>query len=124
MFNSVVLLNNNNKFTINPLPIRAQMSSIRNIIIYDINKDGHLDLITTGNNFEYKPQFTRQDASNGDVYFGDGKGNFTWQPHNETGFFIKGQIRGMSVITNNNHFEYIIAVPNNASPQLFKFNDY
>ncbi len=122
-FKSVVLINNKNNFTVKPLPIRAQMSTIKNIITYDINKDGNLDIITTGNNFNYKTQYTRQDASYGDVYLGDGKGGFTWQSHDKTGFFIKGQIRGMSLIKSGEKIKYLIVAPNNDYPQLFKIND-
>ena len=120
-FSSIVLLNNNLNFTIKPLPIRAQMSTINNIEIFDINNDGNLDLITSGNNYNYQVQYTRQDASFGDVYLGNGKGDFTWIPWDETGFFIKGQIRGMSFIKNNNKVTYLIAAPNNGVPKLFKY---
>jgi len=122
-FQSVVLLNNNNKFTVKPLPFRAQISTINNILVLDINKDGNLDLITTGNNYNYKTQYTRQDASYGDVYFGDGKGNFTWQPPQKTGFFVKGQINSMIMFNKKKKEKYIIVGPNNDFPQLFKFNE-
>ncbi len=122
-FKSVVLLNNHNKFTVKPLPIRAQMSTIKNIMVLDLNKDGNLDLITTGNNYNYKTQYTRQDASYGDVYFGDGKGNFMWQPPQKTGFFVKGQINTMVKLNQNKKQKYILVGPNNDVPQLFKFNE-
>lgn len=122
-FKSVVLLNNHLKFTEKPLPIRAQMSTINNIEIFDINNDGNLDLITSGNNYNYQVQYTRQDASFGDVYLGNGKGDFTWIPWDESGFFIKGQIRGMRFIKNNKKVTYLIAAPNNGVPMLFKYNE-
>ena len=122
-FQSLVLLNNNTQFTAKPLPFRAQISTINNILVRDLNKDGYLDLITTGNNFNYKTQYTRQDASYGDVYFGDGKGNFTWQPPQKTGFFVKGQIRSMQMINNTQKEKLLLVAPNNNFPKLFKLND-
>jgi len=122
-YQSVVLLNNNNKFTIKPLPFRAQISTINNILVFDINKDGKLDLITTGNNFNYKTQYTRQDASFGDVYFGDGNGNFKWQAPQKIGFFVKGQINAMVKLKINKKQKYILVGPNNDFPKLFKFNE-
>ncbi|MDP3313709.1 FG-GAP-like repeat-containing protein [Lutibacter sp.] len=122
-FNSLVLINTKNNFEVKPLPVRAQMSTINNILVFDVNKDGKLDIITSGNNFGYKTQFTRQDASYGDVYFGDGKGGFSWQPHNKTGFFVKGQIRGMKLINKEKGTKYLITAPNNDIPKLFKYND-
>ncbi|MGV6844667.1 MAG: FG-GAP-like repeat-containing protein, partial [Lutibacter sp.] len=122
-FQSVVLINNNLNFTIKKLPIRAQMSTINSILVKDINNDGNLDLITAGNNYNYKTQYTRQDASYGDIYFGDGKGNFTWQPFEKTGFFIKGQINNMRFLNQNKPIKYLIVGPNNKKPQLFKINE-
>jgi len=122
-FQSVVLLNNNNNFKVVPLPFRAQISTINNILVMDINKDGNLDLITTGNNFSYKTQYTRQDASYGDVYFGDGLGKFAWQPSKQTGFFVKGQINDMAKLNENQTEMYILVGPNNDVPQLFKLNE-
>jgi len=122
-FKSVVLLNNHNKFTVKPLPIRAQMSTINNMMVLDINKDGNLDLITTGNNFNYKTQYTRQDASYGDVYFGDGTGNFKWQAPQKTGFFIKGQINSMNLLKGSKNQNYILLGPNNEAPQMFKWHE-
>jgi hypothetical protein len=122
-FQSVVLLNNHNTFTVKPLPKRAQMSTIKNMMILDLNKDGNLDLVTTGNNYNYKTQYTRQDASYGDVYFGDGNGNFKWQPPQNTGFFVKGQINAMVKLNQNKKHKYILVGPNNNVPQLFKFNE-
>jgi len=122
-FQSIVLLNNHNHFTVKPLPARAQISTINNILVLDINKDGNLDLITTGNNFNYKTQYTRQDASYGDVYFGDGKGNFKWQSSKKTGFFVKGQINSMVMFNKNKKEKYLLLGRNNDFPKLFKFND-
>ncbi|MFK5889454.1 MAG: VCBS repeat-containing protein [Flavobacteriaceae bacterium] len=122
-FKSIVLLNNHNKFTVKPLPIRAQMSTIKNIMVLDLNKDGNLDLITTGNNYNYKTQYTRQDASYGDVYFGDGKGDFTWQAPQKTGFFIKGQINSMNLLKGSKNQNYILLGPNNEAPQMFKWHE-
>jgi len=122
-YKSVVLLNNHNQFTVKPLPFRAQISTINNIIPLDINKDGNIDLITTGNNFNYKTQYTRQDASFGDIYFGDGKGNFKWQSANKTGFFVKGQIKNMVIFNKKNKNKYLLITPNNNYPKLFKFNE-
>ena len=122
-FQSILLLNNNNIFNVEPLPFRAQISTINNILVLDINKDGNLDLITTGNNYSYKTQYTRQDASYGDVYFGDGLGKFDWQHPEKTGFFVKGQINDMVKLNENQTEMYILVGPNNNVPQLFKLNE-
>jgi hypothetical protein len=39
----------NGKFAIRPLPLRAQVSSIYGMVVYDVNGDGNLDLVYHGN---------------------------------------------------------------------------
>ena len=47
------------KYSIIILPNRVQFSCVNSITSTDINKDGNIDLIMAGNNFEFKPQFSR-----------------------------------------------------------------
>jgi hypothetical protein len=47
------------------LPIMAQFSPIRDIMIRDINLDGNMDLVLAGNNYAVRPTYGRYDASYG-----------------------------------------------------------
>jgi hypothetical protein len=38
----------------------------------DINNDGYIDLVLGGNQYEFKPQFTRLDSNFGSVLLGKG----------------------------------------------------
>jgi hypothetical protein len=40
----------------------------------DINNDGYIDLVLGGNQYEFKPQFTRLDSNFGSVLLGKKKG--------------------------------------------------
>jgi len=123
-FHSVVALNNgNNTFTIKNLPIRAQFSSINRILVKDLNKDGYLDLITAGNNYNFTTQFTRLDASFGDVFLGNATGNFKWIPNQKSGFFVKGEVRALNWLHDDKGTIYLMVGINNKKPKLFKLNE-
>jgi hypothetical protein len=61
---SVVAVNEGNgKFVLKPLPEETQLSSVKAVLATDIDKDGDLDLLTGGNDYNLIPQFSRLDAS-------------------------------------------------------------
>jgi hypothetical protein len=76
----------NGKFAMRPLPLRAQVSSIYGMVVYDVNGDGNLDLVYHGNFYNKESETERNDAFVGEVLLGDGKGNFTYLPSRESGF--------------------------------------
>ncbi len=111
------------EFTIKKLPFQVQLSSINAISCIDVNANGILDLVMGGNNFEFKPQYSRQDASYGHVLLGDGKMNFTWQNYNNGGFFIRNEIKHLNTFKDKNGKTYLIAVINNNEPIIFSLNE-
>ena len=121
-FASLIAYNNGNgNFTIKELPREAQLSCICDIKCIDINKDGNLDLILAGNNYNFKPQFSRLDANQGLVLFGDEIGNFKNQT--QTGFKVKGEVKAMRWFRNKSGKRYLIVGVNNDIPKIFSLND-
>lgn len=121
---SIIAINNGNgNYTIKKLPSRVQFSCINGIVCTDVNNDGNLDLIMAGNNFEFKPQYSRLDASYGNVLLGDGKLNFTWQNYNTSGFLIKNEVKHLNIIKDKNGKKHIVAAINNESPKIFSLNE-
>lgn len=121
---SVIAINNgNNKYTIKALPNRVQFSCVCDVECIDLNNDGHLDLIMAGNNYEFKPQFSRIDASYGDVLLGDGNFNFEWQDYDKSGFFVKGEVKHILPVKDKNGNTYVITAINDSTPKLFKINE-
>ncbi|PKG43900.1 VCBS repeat-containing protein [Psychroflexus sp. MES1-P1E] len=110
-------------FTVKKLPSRVQFSCVCGIICADINKDGNLDLIMAGNNFEFKPQYSRLDANYGSVLLGDGKLGFTWQDYNTSGFVVKNEVKHLKTIRDKDGKTYVISAINNQAPKLFSIND-
>ncbi|WP_158974530.1 VCBS repeat-containing protein [Cellulophaga sp. L1A9] len=111
------------KFTIKVLPSRVQLSCICGISCIDVNNDGNLDLVMGGNNFEFKPQYSRLDASYGNVLLGDGKLNFSWQDYETSGFFIKDEIKHLQKFKSSAGKYYLIAAINNNKPKIYKLNE-
>ena len=121
---TVIAINNGNgEFKVKELPSRIQFSSIHGILCADVNNDGNLDIVMAGNNFEFKPQYSRLDANYGSVLLGDGKLNFTWQDYNTSGFLIKNEVKHLKIINDKNGKINIIAAINNDSPKIFKINE-
>lgn len=77
------------------LPNQAQFSEVHGILPIDLNEDGHMDLILTGNNYVADVEAGRTDASIGSVLLGNGRGEFTPLSALESGLSIPGDTRGV-----------------------------
>ncbi|MBX2969257.1 MAG: VCBS repeat-containing protein [Cyclobacteriaceae bacterium] len=113
----------NGKFSIVILPDRVQWSCVCDIACTDVNEDGIPDLIMGGNHYEYKPQFSRQDASYGHVLLGGDNLNFKWVPYVESGFFVRDEIRYLKTFRDKDGKRFVIAAINNGKPRVFEYNN-
>jgi len=121
---SVIAINEGGgKFTIKKLPPRVQLSCVCDIMCTDVNNDGNLDLIMAGNNYEFKPQFSRLDASQGNLLLGDGNLNFDWQDYETSGFKIREEVKYLKQFKDKNGKIYVIAAINNNKPKIFAVNE-
>ena len=117
---SVIAFNEGNgQFRIQELPSPVQLSCVCGIQCADVNGDGHTDLIMAGNNYEFKPQFSRLDASYGHVLLGDGKGDFNWQNFSQSGLFIKDEVKHLGRFKDKNGSSYFIAAINDNQPKVY-----
>ncbi|MEL7532266.1 MAG: VCBS repeat-containing protein [Bacteroidota bacterium] len=96
------------------LPWEAQLSPVYALSAKDVDGDGIEDLILGGNFYSAKPEVGIHDASYGLVLKGDGQGNYEPMPLQESGFFVKGEVRDL------------IWLPVNGKEQLWvaRNNDY
>jgi hypothetical protein len=121
---SVVAINKGNgQFEIKALPAQVQFSTVNTSCVMDVNKDGILDIILGGNQYEFKTQYGRLDASHGSVLLGNKKGEYSCLPYANSGFFITGEVQKMRIIKNKNNTISILAVLNNNTPKLFTSNE-
>jgi len=107
------------EFWLQELPARVQFSCVCDVVCEDINKDGRLDLIMAGNQFEFRPQFSRLDASFGHVLLGNGKGSFDWQDSQFSGFRIKEEVKFMSLFSDREGRRYLFAAVNDQTPRIY-----
>lgn len=100
-----------------PLPEITQLSVVNDVLVTDVNTDGHLDLVTVGNNYSQETLFGRYDASYGSVLLGDSKLNWTPLIPQESGFAAgedakairqleSGKRRSVVVLNNNSPLSY------------------
>jgi len=116
---SVALNEGSGKFRMIPLPAEVQFSCVNSIYSADINDDKKPDLILAGNNSGFMPQFSRLDASFGDVLTNNGDGTFAMVSHSKSGFHVRGDVRQLLRL-NMGGEAYIVCLVNSDSPKLFK----
>jgi hypothetical protein len=66
------------------------------MVSQDVDSDGNLDLLLVGNDYGMEPGGGRHDALNGLLLRGNGKGDFTSTTIAESGFFVKGDAKGLA----------------------------
>jgi hypothetical protein len=110
-------------FKIKALPPRTQFSCVCGITCADVNNDGNLDIIMGGNNFEFRPQFSRLDANYGNVLISDGKGDFNWKDYENSGFFVSEEIKHISKFNDKDGNTFVIVAINNEKPKVFAVNE-
>ena len=96
---SVFLKNNGGTFEMTPLPREAQYFPVYGIKVTDLNGDGKLDVLLTGNISATQPDFGSYDAGVGLVLLGDGKGNFEPMRPDQSGFVTLGEGRDIALLT-------------------------
>ena len=121
---SVIAINEGGgQFTIKKLPGRVQLSCVCGITCADVNGDGYLDLIMGGNNFEFKPQYSRLDANFGSILLGNEKLDFEWQNYDESGFLIKEEVKHIERFQDSKGKRFIIAAINDNKPKVFALDE-
>ena len=121
MFETAIFINNGNNFETRILPYEAQFSTVNGIIVTDVNKDGHLDLILAGNMYESEIETTKADASKGIVLINDGNAMFTALPSKQSGFVAEHNVKDLKFVEGKRN-DFIFVGNNNEQIQLFSIN--
>jgi len=88
----------NGRFVMRALPLEAQMAPVYGMVSEDVDGDGHLDLLLVGNDYGMEPFAGRHDAFTGLCLKGDGKGGFAPMSIACSGFFVKGDAKGLATV--------------------------
>lgn len=121
MASGVLLNKGKGSFAFHRLPVEAQYAPMFAVHVDDFNEDGKLDILMGGNLYNAKPEVGRYDASYGVLMSGDGKGNFSTIPIEQSGLSIDGQIRDFMEI-NTSKGSFLLVARNNDSALFYKVN--
>lgn len=110
----------NGKFTLQQLPMQAQLSMLCGMSVADFDGDGNLDVVINGNDYGTEVGTGRYDALNGLLMKGDGQGNFKALTIMESGIYIPGNGKSLVQLRNNKN-ECLLAAGENRGPlRVFK----
>ncbi|WP_298352804.1 VCBS repeat-containing protein [uncultured Dokdonia sp.] len=112
--------NGDGTFTEKQLPLPAQVSSVHDILVDDLDNDGYKDLVLIGNDYEISTQLGRLDGSKGIVLYNDKNGFFN--VGKKTKFNILGASRSIDTATISGK-KYIIVGRNNDTPLFLRKED-
>ena len=82
-----------------------------------------MDLIMGGNNYEFKPQYSRLDANYGTVLLNDGTAQFGWADYDMSGYFVKDEVKHMAQIKDKNGTLFLVTAINNQKPKIHKLGE-
>ena len=118
LFSSVMLINDNGKFSIKRLPTDAQLSAVMDIIVEDFDNDGIKDILLAGNKFDVEVETTPADASPGIFMKGTGGLNFKPLKSIESGFFVPYNVKDIHALKVNNRWAILVGI-NNERMRIF-----
>lgn len=106
-------------FGLRPLPQISQMAPVEGILVEDIDKDGYLDAILTGNSYSSEVSIGRYDALKGIILKGNGNGNFSVVPLEKSRLLNNFDGSGLGLLRNPAGNSLIIVANNNAPLKIF-----
>ena len=118
---TVYYKNTGSKFEKHLLPIEAQFSPVHAIEVLDYNQDGNPDFILAGNQNANCVRLGVMDANYGQLFEGDGKGNFKYISQVVSGLNITGDVKSLKVLTIKG-VRYLFAGINNVGIVAYKMN--
>lgn len=119
-FKSVMLYNVADSFLIKALPMEAQFFPVYGIATEDVDGDGNIDLLLTGNQEAVQPDFGAYDAGIGQLLLGDGEGRFRAVSTKESGFVVTGEGRQIKTMRSANREIIYIVSRNDSYPIMFR----
>ena len=111
----------NGRFSLKPLPVEAQFSTVQGIIVHDFDEDGNLDLLIAGNFYVSEVETGRADAGIGLFMTGDGKGDFVPIPPTDSGFKADLDVRDLTLARSARGKPLILVANNNDRMQVFRY---
>jgi enediyne biosynthesis protein E4 len=118
---STVFLNRGDKLEPRLLPPEAQFAPAFAVVAADYDGDGHEDVFLSQNFFAETPETSRCDAGRSLWLRGDGHGNLTAVPGQESGVTVYGEQRGAAVADFDGDGRIdLVVTQNGAATRLFR----
>jgi hypothetical protein len=108
-------------FKVRSLPVEVQFAPVFGMLADDYDHDGHLDLLLTGNSYSFNVEDGQFDAFTGLLVRGDGRRGFSAVPARETGFFVDGDAKAMTVLSMPKGSDMILVAQNSGELKAFKY---
>ncbi|MDX2248290.1 MAG: VCBS repeat-containing protein [Bacteroidia bacterium] len=112
------------KFVSHDLPVEAQFSPVFGLLFQDFNGDGKKDILAAGNFHPVRAESGRMDAGYGQLFRGDGKGNFETVPLAKSGFFAPGDIRSMKTVRVSGGKQIFVMGTNDGNLKIFEASHF
>jgi hypothetical protein len=113
-FRSGILENKGGKLVFHALPVEAQFAPVYAIALADVNADGKSDIILGGNLKQTRVRIGKNDASLVQVFLNRGNMQFAYIPQAQSGLYVTGDVRDLSVFSSGKD-AYLLGAVNNAS---------
>ncbi len=107
-------------FTMQPLPVEAELSPVFAAVVYDLNGDGINDIFMGGNFFGLKPQTGRCDASYGTLLVADPQHHFHYENPRQSGLFVRGEVRDARMLNPGGKNPLLLVARNNDDLLIFQ----
>ncbi len=115
---TIWLENSNGKLIPSKLPPEAQFAPVHAIQTGDFNQDGHQDLLLAGNQSAIRIRLGVIDANFGQVFLGNGNGNFNYLPQVKSGLKMNGDVKDLQLIVIGGR-KYLLAGINNQKLEAY-----
>ncbi len=116
---SIILNNGKNKFSMMPLPTRAQLAPVFSILLLP-NSLKSINIFLVGNEFGIKPELGRYDANFGTFFINKGNAVFQYLTTTESGLFYNGEARDVISIRTVDKKQTIVLGINNKPLKIFQ----
>jgi len=118
-FSNAILMNRGNlHFDVIAMPWEAQLSSFRDAVVVDANRDSLPDILLVGNYYDNNIQMGRYDADYATLLINNGRDSFHTESLN--GVQVKAQVRHIRQIRMGGSQSFILA-KNNDSTEIIRF---
>lgn len=107
------------KFELRPLPQSCQIGPIEGMVVEDLDLDGNMDVLLTGNSYGTEVSAGRYDAVKGILLEGNGKGAFRTVPMNIAGFVNDHDGSALVLMRHAAGGSYVLSANNDGPLKIF-----